>query len=105
MTVLSKYCKLYPASDLERFAAWRVIPNSEDATRLFSAALAGEADASAKYYFLHDTYIVTAGIFLDSDVVFDQITPEWIEFCKGSLSFDPLEAEQPKDVLQADPSA
>jgi hypothetical protein len=39
--------------------------------------------------YLQETYTVTDGIFLDENVLFDAVTPEWEEFCRGPLAFEP----------------
>jgi hypothetical protein len=45
------------------------------------------------YLFLQENFTVTKGIFLDEDIVFDNITSEWEDFCKNTLNF-----EVPADV-------
>jgi len=40
------------------------------------------------YLFLHDSFVVTNGIFEDKNIVFDQVTPEWKQFCRTELHFN-----------------
>jgi len=40
-----------------------------------------------QYYFLHDNFVVTMGIYQDENVVFDEVTAEWKEYCQASLKF------------------
>jgi hypothetical protein len=37
---------------------------------------------------LHQDYTVTDGIFSGENVVYEDLTPEWIEFCKNVLKFE-----------------
>jgi hypothetical protein len=32
--------------------------------------------------------IVTDGVFLDENIIFDKISPEWEDFCKSTLNFE-----------------
>jgi hypothetical protein len=32
--------------------------------------------------------MVTDGIFLDENIIFDEVTPEWMDFCTNTLKFD-----------------
>jgi hypothetical protein len=41
------------------------------------------------YLFLHENLTVTDGIWLDQKIVFDSVTPEWRQFCKTTLQFEP----------------
>lgn len=38
--------------------------------------------------YLHDSYIVTDGIYKDMNVIFDDVTDEWKEFCHSTLGFE-----------------
>jgi len=37
--------------------------------------------------YLHDSYLVTDGIFKDENVVFDNVSDEWKRFCQEELKF------------------
>jgi len=80
------YCKAYPAADLRAYPHW-----NELATPLEVEVEEGSGDDAARrttsYYYLQDNYTVTAGIFLDENVAFDQVTDEWKTFCKDVLGF------------------
>jgi hypothetical protein len=61
-----------------------------------------ETEASAQsagrdYLFLQENFVVTDGIFLDENIIFDNTTPEWIDFCKNSLEFEVPPAEPTAD--------
>ncbi|HEY6807132.1 MAG TPA: hypothetical protein VI306_26385 [Pyrinomonadaceae bacterium] len=40
------------------------------------------------FLYLQENFVVTDDIFIDENIVFDQVTPEWIEFCKNTLAFE-----------------
>jgi hypothetical protein len=39
------------------------------------------------HLYLQENYVVTDGIFIDEDIIFDDVTPEWKDFCKNALKF------------------
>lgn len=83
MAQMGNYCKAYPVSRFREFNGWQekqAVKESE-----------GEA-----YLFLQENFIVTDGVFLDEDIVFDDVTPEWKDFCTAKLQF-----AIPEDVLLA----
>ena len=41
----------------------------------------------ADYVYLQGSFTVTDGIFIDENVIFDNVTPEWIEFCRDVLGY------------------
>ena len=88
-----KYCKAYPIQRFRAFDKWsEKVPVNEVVTP-------GNGDTSSEpmenFLYLHDTYVVTDGIFSDEKVVFDEVTPEWIEFCKNELKMEPPAYELP----------
>ncbi|HEX8174594.1 MAG TPA: hypothetical protein VF543_05690 [Pyrinomonadaceae bacterium] len=88
MNRLGKYCKAYTLDELRKFSGWNEeLPEKQGAGANGEAQAEGEADLS-DIVFLQEDYTVTTGIFLDENVVFDKVTPEWIEFCRDTLKFD-----------------
>jgi len=71
MKKMGRYLKAYPIERLREYPGWSV------------AAEAGDRP----YVYLQENYTVTQGIFLDEDVVFDRVTPEWTAFCHDTLGF------------------
>jgi hypothetical protein len=37
--------------------------------------------------FVQENFVVTDGIFLDENIIFDDVTPEWKTFCETTLDF------------------
>lgn len=85
MKRMGRYCKAYEARRFAEFPGWAEkerngsVPDGEDA----GAPERGERD----FYYLQEDFTVTDGIFLGENVVYDDVTPEWMEFCKGTLDF------------------
>jgi len=77
MAKMGNYCKAYPVSRFRAFGGW---PDTSEQV--------GQESSENDYMFLQEDFTVTKGVFMDLDVVFDHITPEWIEFCKTDLQFE-----------------
>jgi hypothetical protein len=79
MPEMSKYCRAYAVEDLREFDDWK-----------------GEPLPDSGYVFVHDDFVVTAGIFRDVQVLHGEPTPSWVRFCEDRLRFS-----VPQDVLEA----
>ena len=80
MKKIGRYCKAYAIDDLRKFSGWNESAGEEQAQ--------GETGLS-NILFVQENYTVTAGIFVDENVILNKPTPEWIEFCRDTLKFDP----------------
>ena len=79
---MERYCKAYPVERFAEFPGWG---------KKNSPAVAENQtpdEEPAKYLYLHQDYTVTDGIFSGENVVYEDLTPEWIEFCKNVLKFE-----------------
>jgi len=88
---MGTYCKAYPITRLREFRGWT--ENAQNARKVEKQVEGAKVEAPREltdndFLYLQENYIVTDGIFLDENVIFDQVTPEWLEFCKNSLNFD-----------------
>lgn len=96
MATIGKYCKAYPLSQLRRFHGW--IEKPENA-RLIRKEVEGETVEIAReltdmdYVYLHGNFTVTDGIFIDENIIFSDVTPEWVEFCRHILGYQPVDAK------------
>ncbi len=83
------YCKAYKLGDLRKFSGWK--ENSENAKSRSSGMGSFKEEASLltenSILYLHETFIVTDGIFGNKNIIFDDVSPEWIKFCKTQLNF------------------
>jgi hypothetical protein len=84
MATIGKYCKSYQLSRLRQYPHWK--EKAENARHIFTdvdgetVEISRELTADA-YVYLHGDFTVTDGIFIDENVIFSDVTPEWIEFC------------------------
>jgi hypothetical protein len=89
-----QYCKAYQVGRLRQFAGW-----TENTQNLKPATGENGTDGEPNrilgdddFLYLQENYVATESIFVDEHVVFDNVTPEWQEFCRRELSFDPAPA-------------
>jgi len=100
MAILGKYCKSYPLELFRRFPKWT--ENLENARKIRKEI---EGDlmevprelTGSDYLYLQENFAVTDSIFLDENIIFDNVTAEWIEFCINVLGmkFPRTELDKP----------
>jgi hypothetical protein len=83
--MIRKYCKAYYLKDLRQFSDWAE-KREESEPEL--------ADEDVVY--LWDDFVVVRSPVLPGGVVFDEVTPQWQEFCQKTLGF-----EIPEDLRYA----
>ena len=86
MSKMGRYCKAYPIAKLHEFGDWAKYYRGPE-------KVGDSVNSEEDYLFLQENFTVTKGIFLDEEIVFDNITSEWEDFCKNTLNF-----EVPADV-------
>ena len=93
MKRMGMYCKAYTLSQLRQFAGWsenpqtlETKPASADGDEITEKNLSDE-----DLVYLQENYVVTQDIFIDEDVIFANVTPEWQDFCRGMLMFEPVQ--------------
>ena len=90
MPIIGKYCRSYPLCQLRQFPGWS--EKSENARRI-RREIDGESVevvrelTDAGYVYLHGDFTVTDGIFIDENVIFNDVTLEWISFCREVLGY------------------
>ena len=52
--------------------------------------------------FFKETF-VTEGVYVDEQIVFDNVTPEWIDFCTHQLGYAVPDLENPQAIPHAKP--
>lgn len=88
MPTLGKYCKSFKLSRFRQFPGWK---EKAENTRLVKREVGSDIVEVHReltgddYVYLHSNYTVTDGIFIDENILFSDITPEWIEFCNNLL--------------------
>ncbi|MFP5264854.1 MAG: hypothetical protein ACLGJB_23440 [Blastocatellia bacterium] len=91
MAQMGKYCKAYPIPRLRAFKGWT--ENAQNARKEKRQIDGSEVEAPREltdedFLYLQENFTVTDGIFLDENIIFDNVSPEWVEFCKGELKFE-----------------
>jgi len=74
------YCKAYHLRDLRAYEAWPAIEAR------WSSGDSGESTGD-RIVFLHQDFTVTESMWHNEGVIFDQVSPEWQNFCEQTLGF------------------
>jgi len=96
MSTLGKHCKEFPLSQLRKFPRWT--EQSQNARKI-RREINGQMEEVVReltdedYLYLQENLIVTDGIFLDENIIFSDVTPEWREFCRNVLGWEVPDAK------------
>jgi hypothetical protein len=87
-----EYCKAYYLKDLRQFPGWPKNQQASGQQESGNGAGASGANGEAaveedEVAFLHSDLTVTRSMWHSTDVIFDQVTPEWERFCRDVLNF------------------
>lgn len=88
---MGRYCKAYPVGRLREFSGWK-----EDLqnTRAEKSEVDGKEIETPRqltdddHLYLQENFTVTDGIFLEENVIFSEVTPEWKNYCAEALKFE-----------------
>ena len=90
MAIMGSYCKAYPLSKLRAFTDWqemadnaRVEEQQIDDMEVESPRPLTDDDI----LFLQENYVVTDGIFIDENIIFNAVSEAWIDYCRHELAF------------------
>ncbi len=93
MAEMGKYCKAYLAKNFRRFDGWT--ENLENLQPEQGNDPGGEAAEVQRtelkdddILYLQEDYVVTDGIFIDENIIFDKVTDVWKAFCQDELEFE-----------------
>jgi hypothetical protein len=85
------YCRAHLLKELRRYSGWsesRINWKDADSYKCDSDADAGEVEFSDDdIVYIHQDYTVTQSMWHDENVLFNEITSDWKEFCKKKLNF------------------
>jgi hypothetical protein len=73
---MRNYCKAYYLKDLRKFSGWKELERPD------SAELNDES-----IIYLQDNFTVVKDCFEEEDYIYNDVTPEWKEFCEKELQF------------------
>ncbi len=90
MAIVGKFCKAYPLQKFREFPGWK--EDAHNARKVWKEidGETREVERELKetdYFYLQDNFTVTDGIFMGENVIFSDVTPEWMEFCRTALAF------------------
>ena len=91
MAIMGKYCKAYLLQDFRQFAGWS--EKAENA-RKKKMEIDGKVQEEIReltddaILYLQENYVVTDSLFEDENIIFDDVTPEWMAFCQNTLEFE-----------------
>jgi hypothetical protein len=88
---MGKYCKAYSITRFREFKGWNEKADNVRKEKRIIDGIEVEEErqlTDKDYLFLQENYVVTDGIFLDENIIFDDLIPEWIDFCKNILKFE-----------------
>ena len=89
MARMGRYCKAYPIARFREFQGWAEKTGGfQEEKKIVDGKEAGGQAAGKSLLYLQENYVVTDGIFMDEHIVFDDVTPEWMDFCKSALKFE-----------------
>ncbi len=104
MAEMGKYCKAYLAKDFRQFRGWtenleNLRPEEREENGEETEVRRTELKDDDILY-LQENNVVTDGIFIDENIIFDDLTDEWKVFCKDVLQFEvpeyePIEISEP----------
>ncbi|MBE9213156.1 hypothetical protein IQ247_10810 [Plectonema cf. radiosum LEGE 06105] len=89
MATMGKYCKAYPLNRLRKFHQWNEYSENTRKKVIDTDEVEINRELTDDdFLYLQENYVVTDGIFKDENIIFDNITPEWLDFCKNTLLFE-----------------
>lgn len=88
---MGKYCKAYLAKQFREYPNWS--EKKENVRKEKKEVDGKEVEVERELnddsiLYLQENYVVTDGIFKDENIIFDNVTDEWKEFCHGPLEFE-----------------
>lgn len=100
MPILGRYSKAYPLGQLRQFSGWAERPeNARRIRREVDGEIVEEVRAltDQDYVYVQKNFTVTDGIFVDENIIFSDVTPEWIEFCQNVLKLGIPQENEPTE--------
>lgn len=91
MAEMGKYCKAYLAKQLREYPGWS--EKKENVRKEKKEVDGKEVEVDRELnddsiLYLQENYVVTDGIFKDQNVIFDNVTDEWKDYCHNTLAFE-----------------
>jgi hypothetical protein len=88
MATMGRYCKAYLVKQFREFSGWaETLENLRKDRQGEQSSGSSHGLSDDDILYLQENLVVTDGIFMDENIIYDQVTPEWEEFCKNTLKF------------------
>jgi hypothetical protein len=92
MAEMGAYCKAYTVEKFRAFSGWKEeLQNlrKEEEPQVDGEDLDNAAQLrESAFYYLQENFVVTDGIFIDQNIIFNNVTPEWVDYCRNVLQFN-----------------
>jgi len=91
MAQKGRYCKAYPITRFRDYSGWSENKQNvrKDKQQVDGKEVVTQRELTdTDFLYLQENFVVTDDIFIDENIIFDQVTPEWIDFCKNTLKFE-----------------
>lgn len=103
---MGSYCKAYLAEQFRAYPGWS--ENKANVRKDKKEVDGKEIEVDRELtddsiLYLQENYVVTDGIFIDENIIFDQVTDEWKQFCHETLQFE-IPVYEPIEIPHAEPS-
>ena len=91
MATMGKYCKAYLLKQFRQFNQWE--ENTENIKKENQEVDGQTVEVNREFtdedvLYLQENYVVTNGIYKDENIIFDNVTDEWKDFCHQVLEFE-----------------
>lgn len=88
---MSNYCAAYEARNFRKYPDWT--ENAANVRKDKQEVGGKEVEVERQLdddsiLYLHESYIVTDGIYKDENIIFENVTDEWKRFCHETLGFE-----------------
>jgi len=105
MAKMGSYCKAYPIEMFRAFSGWE--ENSQNLRKEKKEVDGKEVEERRElsendHFYLQENLVVTDGIFKDQNIIFDNVTDEWKQFCHEQLAFE-IPVYEPIEIKHAEP--
>jgi len=104
MSTLGKHCKGYPLKLFRQFPYWT--ENRKNARRV-RQEVDGEIVevhrelTDSTYLYLQEDFTVTDSIFVNENIIFNNVTAEWIDYCLNVLGVQFPTSESMRSVVSS----
>jgi hypothetical protein len=91
MAEMGNYCKAYLLKDLRAFDGW--IEKSENACQEKKVVDGQEVEmlrelTDESIVYVQENHVVTDGIYKDENIIFGNVSSEWVAYCQQTLKFE-----------------